>query len=282
MKTSLALSVLLLAMVLTSAGSIRALAYRLRPMPGQAASGDSKKLQGTGDRTNALTTAGKPAAQSASQLPETAGGPQTHASQSPKSSAIWTQGIPGAIVSILAAIGSLYYFYKNRDLSRDIADRTVTFEAQKLLVEINKQFIADPSLFAIYDDNLENKKALENDPKLKAKVDALGYMKLNVYEIVFSKLPDDPREGSWRAYFIDSLDRCSVLAEELKVSRGIYDPKLLKAYDDWVEDVPGRERRAAVRKEKSLGSKAAWIESTQSGPHPRVESQTETLKGPNI
>jgi hypothetical protein len=209
---------------------------------------------------------------SASQTPASAASPPVtnvgeqlvRPADSPKGASIWTQANLGAIVSLLAAIGSFYYFRQNRDLSRNIADRTVTFEAQKLLLEINKQFIADPSLFAIYDDNPKNQNALASDPKLKAKVEALGYMKLNIYEIVFAKLPDGSRDGPWKGYFLDSMDRCSVLAEELKSSRGIYHPNLLREYDEWVKDVAGRAQRAAASKQANFESKAAWLESDNS------------------
>jgi hypothetical protein len=198
-------------------------------------------------------------------LPDHRDGGQSSEDQ-PKKQSIWTQGVLGAIVSLLGALGSLVYFCKTSRLSRHNADRTVTFEAQKLLVEINKQFIADPSLFAIYDDNPENKKALERYPKLKAKVEALGYMKLNVYEIVFAKLPDDSREGSWKGYFLDSLDRCSVLAEELEVSQPIYHPNLIHAYKEWAKDGEGKKFRAAERKRRNIESKTAWLDPTGSGP----------------
>jgi len=217
--------------------------------------------------------------QTASPLPNRAVEAPVHTTDQPKEQSIWTQGIPGAIVSILAATCSVYYFYKNRKLSSDNADRTVTFEAQKLLLEINKQFIADPSLFAIYDDNPQNKEALKINPQLKAKVEALGYMKLNVYEIVFAKLPDDSGAGAWKAYFLDSLDRCSVLAEELKASKAIYHPRLLKEYEEWVTDTQGRDSRAAVRKQQNSGSKAACLGSTHGNGTPQETAKAETVKG---
>lgn len=174
-------------------------------------------------------------------------------------SSVWTQGIPGAVVSVVAALFSFYFFNENRKLSRQIADRTVSFEAHKLLVEINKQFVADPSLFTIYDDNLENRKALANDRALKAKVEALGYMKLNVFEIVFARLPDDVRKKGWNGYFLDSMDRCSVLAEELRISGSIYHPELIRAYQEWLRDTGGKERRAAERARLHSETSAAWV-----------------------
>jgi hypothetical protein len=165
-----------------------------------------------------------------------------------KRPSIWSLGNSGAALAVVSAIFSLYFFIENRKLSRGIADRTVTFEAQKLLLEINKQFIADPTLFAIYDDDPKHRKALENDSQLKAKVDALGYMKLNVFEVIFAQLPDAQRDAAWNAYFLDSLDRCSVLAEELRISKPIYHPKLVEAYEKWERDKWGRSHRAIARK----------------------------------
>jgi hypothetical protein len=191
--------------------------------------------------------------------PNGSGDQAVRTTDQPKGQSIWTPGILGAFVSTLAFIGSVYFFLRNRKLSRDIADRAVTFEAQKLLVEINKQFIADPSLFAIYDDNPKNKEALALDKKLKAKVEALGYLKLNVFEIVFAELPVGPREVAWTNYFLDSLDRCSVLAEELEISRAIYHTKLTAAYDKW-------KKKKAERAKALSESKPACLETSSKDP----------------
>jgi hypothetical protein len=195
---------------------------------------------------------------------------------------IWSQGIPGAIVSLLGAIGAFIYFLRTRTLSIDVAERSASFEAQKLLLEINKQFLADPALFAIYDDNPDNANALKANPKLKASVEALGYMNLNVFEIVFAKLPAKSRQGAWTAYFLDAMDRCSVLGEELKVNRRIYHAELIKAYDDWAQHPEERKKRL----EKHGQSKTAWLDpSPGEGNVPElsrreVQAQLEKSKRP--
>src|SRR5260370_12769245 len=61
---------------------------------------------------------------------------------------LWTLVVAGfaAVVSLSGAIGSLVYFFRNAKLSKQIADRTVTVESQKLLIEINKQYLSCPDL----------------------------------------------------------------------------------------------------------------------------------------
>jgi hypothetical protein len=156
----------------------------------------------------------------------------------------WTLVFPGvsAGVALIGAFLSFMYFRKNVKLSKQIADRTVTVESQKLLLEINKQYLSDPTLFAIYKD-YPGRDQLLKDPKFLDKLKALGYLKLNVFEIVFAALPT---EGSsykaWEAYFEDSLKRCPVLVEELSAQREIYDSHLIAAYDRWFEKQPKTPR----------------------------------------
>ena len=100
---------------------------------------------------------------------------------------------------------------------------------------------------AIYDDNAANKALLQADAELHDKVRALGYMNLNVFEIIFAELPDITLDAAWNAYFLDALDRCSVLPEELTSERAIYHPKLLAAFDKWAADLDGKAKRLAAR-----------------------------------
>jgi hypothetical protein len=202
------------------------------------------------------------------QLPGKGDSPPSGGGEQPNEKGAWpdwhtivTQGLPGATIALGALAISLLSYFKTRSLSREIAERTVSFEAQKLLLEINKMFVADPSLFAIYDDNPQNHAALEKYPKLRAKVDALGYMKLNVFEIVFAKLPEKSREGAWKQYFLDSLDRCSVLSQELEHSKSVYHSKLIEAYEkEWLNK-GGKARPGASR----IVSNAACLDNTSTG-----------------
>lgn len=152
-------------------------------------------------------------------------------------------GIASPFVALLGAAMSYYYFRENTrlgketavrtaKLSQELADRTVNVESQKLLLEINKQYLQDPKLFSIYTD-WPNRDELLKDPALNDKIKALGYLKLNVFEIVFAVLPQGDSHGVWKAYFEDSLKRCPVLLEELIANRNIYHPNLIAAFDRW-------------------------------------------------
>ena len=138
-----------------------------------------------------------------------------------------------AIIALLAAVSSAAFFWFNRRLSQYIADRTVVIESHKLLLEINKQFVSDPRLLAIYDNHPDREAHLNKDPGLLEKIRALGYQKLNVFEIVFAAWPDDRPYGSWIAYFEDTLDKCSVVRDELNENTKLYDARLLAEYEKW-------------------------------------------------
>jgi len=142
-------------------------------------------------------------------------------------------------VSLIGAGLSIWYFRKNVKLSKQIADRTVTVESQKLLLEINKQYLSNPALFAIYNDHPGREKLLKDCPALADKIKALGYLKLNVFEIVFAVLPTKGSSyKAWEAYFEDSLKRCPVLVEELTAQPTIYDSNLIAAYNRWLKRQP--------------------------------------------
>ena len=74
----------------------------------------------------------------------------------------WAERYLPVTVSIIAAALSCLFFVLTRALNKEIAKRTVRIEAQKLLVEINKQYLSNPALFAIYDD-LANMEELSQD-----------------------------------------------------------------------------------------------------------------------
>lgn len=140
--------------------------------------------------------------------------------------------IPAA-VSLFGAFVAIVYYYKNLKLSQHVADRTVTVEAQKLLLEVNKQFVSDPDLLAIYDDHPNRETLLRDKLGLREKIEALGYMNLNVFEIVFAVLPMGSQATTWVSYFQDSLKRCAVIRDELDRRPEIYDPSLIAQYRRW-------------------------------------------------
>lgn len=163
------------------------------------------------------------------------------------------------LVSSVAVGVSFIVYRKTTELSRKIADRTVTIEAQKLLLEINKLFVSDPRLLIIYrpGDEIhdlikqvgeETKKelsakapqqlqAIEPVENFAGKLAALGFMLLNVFEIVFAQMPSGPEYDTWVNYFKDTLKRCPTVCKalELPEAKVIYHPKLMAAYRDWLE-----------------------------------------------
>jgi hypothetical protein len=82
-------------------------------------------------------------------------------------------------------------------------------------------------------------------PRLKA----LGYLKLNVFEIVFAVLPRGKAHVVWAAYFEDSLKRCSILRDELSHQPEIYHAGLIAAYKKWRS---GEDTGGGVRSSPAL------------------------------
>lgn len=151
------------------------------------------------------------------------------------------------VVSFLAFLASGYTAFFVQRVS---ARRTVMIESQKLLLEINKQFVSNPDLFSIYDD-YPRPPQLVSDKAFEEKLKALGYMHLNVFEIVFAVLPWGASRKTWREYFRDCLNRCSVLPQELESNPGIYHSTLMKEYRKW------RKKAAQPRSNQPLTGSAA-------------------------
>ena len=171
-----------------------------------------------------------------------------------------------AVVAVAALVVSILVYLKTSELSRKIADRTVTIEAQKLLLEINKLFVSDPRLLIVYraDDQVhkliekigtetraelsskapELLKAIEPVENFAGKLAALGFMLLNVFEIVFAQMPGGPEYNTWVNYFKDTLDRCPIVCKSLELpeAKVIYHPKLMAAYQAWLG---GKQKQTA-------------------------------------
>ena len=163
-----------------------------------------------------------------------------------------------ALVALAAFLISIHYFLANAALSKQLADRTVTIEAQKLLLEINKQLISDPGLFAIYDKNDELHRLISeiaqaaglgggagvtNAPRTDevirnaaGKLAGLGFMLLNVFEIVFAQMSPGPELETWKNYFADTLNRCPIIPKllTLKEAKVIYHKRLMESYEEWL------------------------------------------------
>ncbi len=160
-----------------------------------------------------------------------------------------------ALVALAGTAFAVFYYYRTLELSERIADRAVTVEAQKLLLEINKALVTDPRLFSIYREGDElhvliakyatgkNSQLSIDGPAisdLPGKVVAFGCMLINVFEIVFAQLPKGPEHLTWQAYFEDSLNRCPVICDllQLREADKIYHQNLMAAFRLWKEKNP--------------------------------------------
>jgi hypothetical protein len=136
----------------------------------------------------------------------------------------WTTGISAAGVSAVVAI--LGYL-----LNREAAIRSATIEAQKMLLEINKQYLISPKLLYIEG---EYAGAVDlTDTTFNAQLRAMAYLKLNVFEVIFAVLPAGSERETWLKYFESSLSKSVLLADELERNHDIYHTALIDAYDGW-------------------------------------------------
>jgi hypothetical protein len=119
MKTYLPASVLLSLVFLASVGTVYARWHPPAAIPEQGAVGAVEKTTGKSNQPPAKPpSGGQKDAHLAPPLAKGAGEQVVQTQGPSKEQSIWTQGIPGAVVSVLAAIFSLYYFLKSRSLSR--------------------------------------------------------------------------------------------------------------------------------------------------------------------
>ena len=116
-------------------------------------------------------------------------------------------------------------------LNSEVAFRSATIEAQKMLLEINKQYVANPKLLYLEGDDVGP--VDPTDTNFNAQLKAMAYLKLNVCEVIFAVLPGGDERETWVRYFRSSLTRSDVLAGELEKYRDIYHPSLITAFDAW-------------------------------------------------
>jgi hypothetical protein len=128
--------------------------------------------------------------------------------------------IIGPLISVVAAALSGVCFWLNFRLSRRMADRSLNLEAQKMLLEINRQLISDPWLWSIYDEHPVRTDA-DFDAKcaksgvFQAKLEAFAYLCLNAFEVILAEPPEPAQRGKrnesnvWVDFFHNSLARSS-------------------------------------------------------------------------
>jgi hypothetical protein len=157
----------------------------------------------------------------------------------------WTGDI-GPLVSMGAAALSALCLWLNFRLSRRMADRSLNLEAQKMLLEINRQLISDPWLWSIYDDH-----PVRTDPEFgrkcgrsglfQAKLQAFAYLKLNMFEVILAEVPEPARHGLrnasnvWLAFFHYTIAKSSAIRDILERpdAAQLYNPVLIGLYEEW-------------------------------------------------
>jgi hypothetical protein len=159
----------------------------------------------------------------------------------------WVKDVGGPLVSTAAALLSIYFFIRTNRLSGRMADRSIYVDVQKFLIEICQQLIAEPLLWCIYDDRIQEDDRIElGKGSLKRKLEAFAHLHLNMFEIVLAEAPNplggnnENQSNVWISYFHDTLQRCSLIREVLEepASSKIWNRVLLEQYGDWKRSVP--------------------------------------------
>jgi hypothetical protein len=157
----------------------------------------------------------------------------------------WTTGISAAGVS--AVITSLTFMF-----NRQVAFRSATIEAQKMLLEINKQYMANPKLLCLEGENVAV--VDQTDTTFNAQLKAMAYLKLNVFELIFAVLPGGPERETWVRYFDRSLTNSPFLADELVKNQEVYHAALMKAYNIWNSKRVGSADRKSAQPKSAAGA----------------------------
>jgi hypothetical protein len=146
-----------------------------------------------------------------------------------------------ALISFLSAVLSFVFFLLNFRLSRKLSDRSTTIEAHKLLLDIDKQLISDPRLWALQDNHPVAAALREEpaDPLLAGKLDAFAYLVLNTFEILLAVHPGarDKRGNAeyetWRRFVHNTLKSSAALRRTLEspAMSGLYGAELLAEHE---------------------------------------------------
>ena len=133
-----------------------------------------------------------------------------------------------AIAAISAALSYLFY-WKNSTLNQNLSDRSVRMEAQKMLLEFNKQLIADPALWAIYDTERDGFESRLKEKEFQLKLRAMGNLLINMFDLTLSQVPAGPERTAWLSYFRNVVSRSTTLEMILKEhdELDVYSPEFL-------------------------------------------------------
>jgi hypothetical protein len=137
-------------------------------------------------------------------------------------------------VSAISA-GLSYFFYRRTStLNRTLSDRSVRMEAQKMLLEFNKQLIADSALWAIFDADQEGFEIKLKEKEFQLKLRAVGNLVLNMFDLTLSQIPAGPERDAWLNYFKDVVARSTILVQILKdhEDRAVYTTEFLEVWKE--------------------------------------------------
>jgi hypothetical protein len=107
-----------------------------------------------------------------------------------------------SIISLVVAAVVALQTYRLSRYQLHIASR---HEFLKLLIDIDKELIRDPMLWAHY-DNHPLAKLLTDDPVQAAKLEAFAYLKLNLFNMVFEYAREARRVATHEVESFDSWD----------------------------------------------------------------------------
>jgi len=150
-------------------------------------------------------------------------------------------------MAVLALGVSGYTYFRTYNLT----DRQVRFanrtEFHKLLVDLNKECIRDPSLHGFY-DKYQPQTDRRDDPELAAKLKSFGQMQLNMFEMVYlfyhvdGVLQADELDywNTWESFFKHTIERSSVMRGLLEREDlfEYYSPKFVEYVQGQLRTVP--------------------------------------------
>lgn len=146
-----------------------------------------------------------------------------------------------SIVSfVLTAVTVIFTYRFNRITIRNSAKQ----EHQKMLLDINKMLLAEPVLWAVYDDHPMSAE-IDLTPEMQAKLDALIYYYLNFFDVVYefynihiiANKNDKETWKSWKAYIRKFISGSARSRELIKQSGSLYEEGVYGFYHEIINEV---------------------------------------------
>ena len=162
-----------------------------------------------------------------------------------------------SLVSLGIASFAAWRAYQLAHTQLRLANRN---EFQRMLIDLDKELIANPRLWAVYDSNPMPNERIE-DPVEQARVEAFAYMHLNVFELVYSFF-NDPGDltrverGAWQQWdaHLRVFLKGSSLAQTLMHSPDVaemYAPSFVKHVRSHVDELQSLTREPSEERAPS-------------------------------